>query len=162
MGNLVRLDRVFCFQDQISFLIPHEWVEGDVEDPDDYLYHAPGTDSGWLRLSLNTLCGVKNPEERLSLLEQKWIADPKAHVFREEESGNLIAKSEKASTQDGLPIHLYFWHVANVALPDQIQEAVFSYTILRDRRDEPETVETVKLVERLVSAASFSRRQSIQ
>jgi hypothetical protein len=50
----VRLDRVFTFGDQLSFLIPHDWVEAD-EEPDHYLYHAPNADSGWLRVSLITL-----------------------------------------------------------------------------------------------------------
>ena len=49
-----RLDRVLTFGDQLSFLIPYEWVEGEGE-PDHYLYHAPNADSGWLRVSLITL-----------------------------------------------------------------------------------------------------------
>jgi hypothetical protein len=40
MGETIRLDRVFLFRNQISFLIPHDWVEGDGQD-DFYLYHAP-------------------------------------------------------------------------------------------------------------------------
>ena len=36
----VRPDRVFTFGDQLSFLIPHDWVEAD-EEADHYLYHAP-------------------------------------------------------------------------------------------------------------------------
>jgi hypothetical protein len=40
MEDIIRLDRVSIFRDQLSFLIPRHWVEGESEE-DCYLYHAP-------------------------------------------------------------------------------------------------------------------------
>jgi hypothetical protein len=36
MGNVTRLDRVSVFGNTLSFLIPHDWIEGQSED-DHYL-----------------------------------------------------------------------------------------------------------------------------
>ncbi|HWO33286.1 MAG TPA: hypothetical protein VNO32_31185, partial [Candidatus Acidoferrum sp.] len=131
MGDGIRLDRVFVFQDQLNFLISHDWVEGDTEDKGDYLYHAPETDSGWLRVSLITLkLGDEPPHERLLRLQGDWLEDPNVAVYVEEESGNIIKKWDKDSMEDGDLIHVCHWCVANVVSPIIVMEAVFTYTIL--------------------------------
>jgi len=62
MGYVTRLDRVRVFGDALTFLIPHEWIEGQSED-DHYLYHLPEAESGWLRVSL---ISIEVPKENLS------------------------------------------------------------------------------------------------
>jgi hypothetical protein len=150
MRNVTRLDRVWIFGDAVSFLIPHEWVQGESED-DHYLYHLPETESGWLRVSLIT---VKVLPENLS---QRFnnIFEPKRNATVEEQTGNRVCTWEKDSEEDGVPIHLYYWKVANVVPPDLIREAVFSYTVLSDCTDREETKEMVDLIGQLVSQAEF-------
>jgi hypothetical protein len=142
-----RLDEVFIFGERVRFLIPHEWVEGDEEGNDTYLCHAPNSDSGWLRVSLITV-NTNEPEERL----ERLFADS-GGWFISEKTGNYVERSEKRSHEDGSDIHIYYWKVANVVLPDRVLEAVFSYTILAARCEELETKETVALVGQLVSEA---------
>jgi hypothetical protein len=149
MNKQIRLDEVGIFGEKIRFLIPHEWVEGEDEDST-YLYHAPETDSGWLRVSLITV-NTNEPAERL----QQLFADSEDLTISEK-NGNYVDRSEKRSHEDGNDIHIYYWKVANVVLPDRVFEAVFSYTILAERREEIETQETVKLVGQLVAEAKFS------
>ncbi len=162
MAETIRLDRVFAFRNQISFLIPHDWVEGDASE-DFYLYHAPDTESGWLRVSLTTLALTKEtPSERLQRLQDKWLEDEGVGVFHEEEKGNLLKKWEKDSVENGEPIHLYYWSVANKVEPDSVLVALFSYAILSDRMNEPDTIGTVNLVEELVSMTQFSEPHVIQ
>lgn len=99
MGKHLRLDEVSTFGDKLRFLIPHEWVER--EDGDDlYVYHAPDADSGWFRVSLNTLKVVVGPEQRL-----REIVKDGAYVL-DESTGNWVKFWEKPSEEDGVPIHL--------------------------------------------------------
>jgi len=162
MGDAIRLDRVFLFQDQISFLIPHEWEEEDIPDTDHYLYCPPGTDSGWLRVSLITQRGIECPTDELLSHQEDWLDDGTVRVFREEKSGNLIKKWQKTSIENGEPIYLYYWSVANAILPDKLLQAVFSYTILADRRATRENTDTVELLDELICGATFGPPLTIQ
>jgi hypothetical protein len=149
--RIVQLDRVFLFGDKVSFRIPHEWVESNEKD-DHYLYHAPKAESGWLRVSLLTLKTVSgDPRKRL-----KRVFSSKKNVYREESTGNLISASEKDSEEAGASIHLYYWRVGNVVPPDQICEAVFSYTVLSKCVRDLKTRRMVELIRDLVSQAEFS------
>jgi hypothetical protein len=149
MEKSIRLDEVSVFGGKVRFLIPHEWVEGE-DEGNTYLYHAPETDSGWLRVSLITV-NTNEPAERL----QQLFADSDDLTISEK-NGNYVNRSEKSSQGNGNDIHIYYWKVANVVLPNRVLEAVFSYTILAEKRNEMETHETVKLVGQLVAEAIFS------
>jgi hypothetical protein len=151
MESITSLDRVFVFGDRVSFLIPHEWIEQTSEN-DHYLYQRPETDSGWLRVSLLT---IKTVRETPSQCLQRMFAN-RDGVSVEEQTGNMVSASEKDSEEEGVKIHLYYWGVANIAPPDAVCEAVFSYTILLDRIKEAETVFTVKVIGQLASQAEFS------
>lgn len=150
MKKQIRLDEVGVFSEKLRFLIPHEWVEVDDGADNVYLYQAPPTDSGWLRVSLITL-NTNEPEERL----QRLFADS-GDIFISEKRGNYVESSEKHSHENGNDIHIYYWKVANVVLPDRVLEAVFSFTILAEKKEETESRETVKLVGDLVSETLFS------
>jgi hypothetical protein len=148
-----RLDRVFPFEEKLSFLIPHEWT-GEY-DTDHYLYQAPNTDSGWLRVSLITLT---NPgecsKERLSeLLNER--AQKEAGEFHE--SGeNIVVAWKQPSEENGSPICNYWWAVGYSFASNLARETLFSYTILGERSEETETRETVSLIGRLVADAQFT------
>ncbi len=149
MNQQIRLDEVGVFGEKIRFLIPHEWVEGEDEE-NTYLYHAPETHSGWLRVSLITI----NSDEPAERLQQLFTDSDDLTIS--EKNGNYVDRSEKISHEDGNDIHIYYWKVANVVLPNCVLEALFSYTILAERRDQIQTQETVKLVGQLVAEAILS------
>jgi hypothetical protein len=152
--NEVRLDRVFTFADQLSFLIPHEWIEVE-DEPDTYMYHAPNADSGWFRVSLIT---SKNPTSKDKL--RNLIAErAEKECGRVYESGdNIVVAWERLSEQDGVPICLCWWVVAHCFESGLGHEAIFSYTILRQHRQDPQTMERISLLAQLVSAAEFAER----
>jgi hypothetical protein len=145
--GIQRLDEVSIFGEKVRFLIPHEWVEDESEE-DTYLYHAPEAKSGWLRVSLITV-RTDTPEERLRGL----FSD--SEYFTSEQQGNLVARSEKQSRENGAQIYIYYWQVANAVQPNRVFQAVFSYTVLADKCEEPETQKSVELVGDLVSEAVF-------
>lgn len=157
MGDAIRLDRVFVFADQLSFLIPHDWVKGEAEH-DHYLYHAPDTDSGWLRVSLVSL-KVKDqpPSERLDRLYKKWRQEHGDAVYVEEETQNVVRVRENDSVEAGSGAYVYYWYVANSSMPDLVHEAVFTFTILKKRIEESKTKDMVALIWNLVTHAQFSQ-----
>ena len=150
----VRLDRVFTFGDQLSFLIPHEWIE-DEEKGDHYIYHAPNADSGWLRVSLLTL---KSPgrasKERVREFLAKRARKRQADLY--EVGDNVIVAWVESSEEEGTPIYNYWWAVGPNVDPNLSHEALFSYTILRERRDDVTTQETLDLLAELVAGARFA------
>ena len=156
MEESVRLDRVFVFNDQLNFLIPHDWVEGDADDDGTYLYHAPGTESGWLRISLITSRLKENPAERLDEKHEEWRLEYGESVSFDSGTGNLVRVKEAESIEADSGAYIYFWYVVHSVLPDRLVEAVFTYTILKDRKDDPDTREEVNLLDSLVRLACFS------
>jgi hypothetical protein len=149
MGKIKRLEKVSIFGGKLSFLVPHEWVETVEEDH--YLYHEPDTESGWLRVSLITVrVSEEVPAQRL-----KRHFDSTDNVTVERQTRNLVSFSEKDSEDEGVSIHLYYWKVANVVLPDMLCEAVFSYTVRLDRVNAENTRAAAKLIGELVSRADF-------
>ena len=151
----IRLDRVSTFGDQLSFLIPHDWIEAD-EHSDSYLYHAPNTDSGWFRVSLLTLKGTgKSSPEKIRTLLAERARKENGSLY--ERADNIVVAWEQISEEDGVPICNCWWAVARSLSPDLAKEALFSYTVVRDRRHEPETREMVSLIANLVADARFAQ-----
>jgi hypothetical protein len=153
----IRLDRVFPFNEKLSFLIPHEWTEE--YDTDHYLYQAPNTDSGWLRVSLVTLTKPgKCSKARLSELINERAQQEAGELY--ESGDNIVAAWRQLSEEDGSPICNYWWVVAHSFGPNLAREALFSYTILRERSEDTEALETVSLMGRLVADAQFPEPKS--
>jgi hypothetical protein len=150
----VRLDRVFTFGNQLSFLIPHEWVEE--EEADHYLYHAPNADSGWLRVSLLTLRSPgKGSREQLRTILAERSRKSRGDLY--ESRDNIIVAWEEMSEEDGVPICNYWWAVGHSHGLDMGHEALFSYTVVRKYRDDSKTHETVALLAKLVADARFAQ-----
>jgi len=148
--TIKRLDAVSIFNDKLTFLIPHEWIEVESDENDVYQYQLPDATSGFFRVSLITGNG---PAEKLRKSFQKEHGNVEVNPT----TGNFIARSEKASTQDGTRIHIYYWFVGGSVAPNVIREAVFSYTVLADLGDDSETESDVKTIGQLVAGARFDR-----
>ena len=151
MSNTRRLDEVSIFNDKLTFLIPHEWIEVESGEDGSYLYQVADALSGWFRVSLITQNDVVNPAVRLKDL---FSQDPNVAVNKT--TGNLIRRSDKETTEDGSRIHIYYWFVGSIVLPKKVCEAVFSYTVLADLTNTDETQSEVALLGQLVSEARFN------
>jgi hypothetical protein len=152
MREVSRLDQVFTFGDTLSFLIPHEWVEGESGHEGTYLYHYLNPDSGWLRVTLLTSKGPGDPAERVQELLRK-----KKDFWVDEKTGNLVNSYEKDIEQDGDLLHIYYWLVGNFVPPDLVHEAVFSYTILREKANDEENKAMINVLSQVLPRADFYR-----
>jgi hypothetical protein len=151
MSKVRRLDEVAIFNQRLSFLIPHEWIEVDSGDVGTYLYQLPDPPSGWFRVSLVTTKGVANPVERL-----RQLFSESGNVEVNETTENLIRRSEKDTVEDGYRLHIYYWFIGGCVAPDMVCEAVFSYTVLADWLDRDETQSEVRLLNQLIGKARFN------
>lgn len=152
MREFSRLDQVFTFGDKLSFLIPHEWVEGESGEDGTYLYHYPDADSGWLRVTLLTSKGPGDPAERVQELFRK-----KKDFWVDEKTGNLVNSYEKDIEQEGDLLRIYYWLVGNFVPPDLVHEAVFSYTILREKANDEENQAMINVLSQVLPRADFYR-----
>lgn len=150
MQGVTRLDEITLFNGKLTFLIPHEWQE-IVEGEDLYCYGQPGASLGWLRVSLNTtMASQETSAETLNkIVEGKNAA-------RNERTGNCVWTRERNTKEDGVPIHLFYWFVVNVAGSSLVREAIFSYTVLEDRKNEEETQSLVELIAQIAGLARFN------
>jgi hypothetical protein len=148
--TISRLDSVSIFNDKLTFLIPREWIEVESEENDFYAYQLPDATSGFFRVSLITANGLAE-----KFRQTFWNEHEDAEV--NSTTGNFVARSEKASTQDGTPIHIYYWYVAGCVAADLFREAVFSYTVLADSVSEIGTQSDVEIIGQLVADARFDR-----
>ncbi len=151
MSTARRLDEVSIFNDRVTFLIPHEWIEVESGDNGSYQYQVPDTQSGWFRAFLITMKDVAKPAERLEKLFREYD-----EVVSNEVTGNLIRRSEKDTVQDGEKLHIYYWFVGGCVAPNMVCEAVFSYTVLSDLAGNIDTRSEVKLIDQLVCNARFN------
>jgi hypothetical protein len=103
-----------------------------------------------------------NSQKRLQRLEEAWLEDDRVSVFREQQAGNVFERWEKDAIEEDAPLHLYYWSVANAVMPNLVQVALFSFTILKARMNERATIDAVGLVEELVCAALFSAPHIVQ
>ena len=143
-----RLDAVSIFNDKLSFLIPHEWIEVESDENDVYEYQLPNATSGFFRVSLITANG---PAEKLRHLFENKHGNVEVNPV----TGNFVARSEKATTQDGTRIHIYYWFVAGCLGANLIREAVFSYTVLADLVDKSDNQSDIEIIGKLVADARF-------
>jgi len=146
-----RLDRVFIFGDQLSFLIPHEWVESDDEGKN-YLYHAPNADSGWLRVSLISIKKGCFPKDLRSLLNERALSE-NGRLY--DSGNNIVVAWEKKSHEDGNPIINFWWAVGQYHEPTLSHEVMISFTVMADREKDAQTIETVALLTQLVAKSEL-------
>jgi hypothetical protein len=151
MSEVRRLDEVTIFNDTLSFLIPHEWIEVESGEDGTYLYQAPDSPLGWFRVSLITIGNLASPADRLATL----FSDQE-NVSAIENTGNLIARKEKDSEEDGTPIHIFYWFVGGCVPPNSVCEAVFSYTVEAITLESDDVKSEVALLGQLVSKARFN------
>ncbi len=146
-----RLDEVTIFNNKLTFLIPHEWIEAESGEDGTYLYQVAEAQSGWFRVSLITTKGVANPAKRLRKLFAEY-----ENVNANEATGNLIWRSEKDTVEEGDRLHIYYWFVGGCVPPDMVCEAIFSYTVLANFLNSDETQSEVRLLNQLVGRARFN------
>jgi hypothetical protein len=149
-----RLDRVYTYEDQVSFLIPHEWEE--IDDADDhYCYEEPGDEGGigWLRVSLICTKGDGCAQRETHRLKQDGNAEGRQFWAKGE---NLVQHWREFSEREGDPLCNHYWSVTRAFPPNEVKKVVFTYTVPSQRIHEIRTQQIISLLSEKLSESAFS------
>jgi hypothetical protein len=134
-----------------TFRVPADWL-GEYEDAGGATFYADEPDSGALRLNVLTFEAPSRPSAADLL---RAVEGPRrtAELLP---TGNALATYAEDATEDGVPLQLFYWEVANGVDPSHVRLAVFSYTVLRERRDLPEVAAEIAMLDREIRRTAFA------
>ena len=136
----------------IEFRIPSGWKE-EYSDMDGGTFYDPRPDSGTLRLKVTTATRPDEaPKSAASVLED--LVRSQVDLLPNQ---NALAKFDQSATEDGRKIKIFYWLLSNVIAPVHVRVANFSYTILTDQDGNPTVAEEIRMLDREIRAAVFSR-----
>jgi hypothetical protein len=134
----------------VRFRIPADWREEYGEDGGGTFYPERER-AGTLRLSILTFEGPDIPgrEELLRALRRggvpEWLP-----------TGNALAAYTSEAEENGVPLTVSFWELANGVAPRHLRVAVFSYTVETADATSAEVQADIKLLDAEIRAATFA------
>lgn len=140
----------------VTFTVPSHWLEEYERDGGGTFYeNAPNT--GTFRLNVIT---AKSPtvigkDGAFQFLQSLKSVTPES--IRRLPNGNAIATSVQHSAEQGQPITLFWWHVANPVPPFHMRTANFSFSVLSSREDTAQTKSEIELLTKSIENAVFSQ-----
>ncbi len=144
----------------VTFRIPSHWRE-EYSDMEGATFFADRPDAGTLRLKL-TLMSAPRPVQRDSgidvlrgPLDQLTNAGVKVKT-RHRKDGNASLSYEDSAIEEGTPLTIIYWVVANPLPPRHVRVANFSYTVLARLRNDPKVKSELKMLEAEIEAATFA------
>ena len=154
----LRLDRVFTFGDQLSFLIPHDWEDLD-EAGDHYCYADP--DRAWLRVSLITSTGSgKGSEAEISRTELQNAEKNGRMLYKIGQ--NLVTSWKEYSEREGEAVTNHNWTVVRGISDDVRKAAIFTYTVPASRPKTRRNEALTEFIGELVSQSKFPPADPIE
>jgi hypothetical protein len=113
----------------VSFRIPSDWVE-EYEADGGGVFYADKPDSGTLRLNVMTLRSPSPIDARATHELLLPRAQSRGLSVRPLPGGNAAISYSEAAAEDGVPLMIHYWEVANAVPPFHARLAAFSYTTL--------------------------------
>jgi len=148
----------------VRFRIPAHWIE-EYEPEGGGTFYEEGPDTGTLRLNVLTFESkqadrMKSPSDFLSTYVKEL---PDAEIIARTDGNASLAFwkfHERDEEEPALAIR--YWQVANRVLPLHMRLAVFSYTMLRSRKDDPRFIGEVRMIADEVRRCTFAEQLGIQ
>ena len=141
------------FQDGlVVFAVPATWLEeyDDVEGTGTYYDDSPET--GTLRLSV---LSVRAPANLSTVSPADAIRAAGTQALELLPSGAALTKSVSRTSENGVPITLHHWRVAQTVGPNSVRIAIFSYTVASSREGSQSTDAEIAQVEQSVRGVIF-------
>lgn len=105
----------------VVFSIPKSWIE-EYEPEGGGTFYKRGADTGTLRLNV---ISARSPRRVTAVQALNDIGSSSAVAFG---NGNALAKGVSRTTEQGRPITMFWWRVANVLEADHLRIASFTYS----------------------------------
>jgi hypothetical protein len=139
----------------LRFRIPAGWHE-EYEEDGGGTFHSGDERSGTLRLSILTFegPGIPGREELLRTLSRggvpEWLP-----------TGNALAAYTSEAEEDGVPLTVSFWELANGVAPRHLRLAVFSYTVETADATSAAVQADLRLLDAEIRAATFANELGV-
>jgi hypothetical protein len=144
----------------VTFRIPSHWRE-EYSDVEGGMFYEDRPDSGTLRLTIilatapRQLHSDSGMDLLLVLIDQlKRAGRQCTKAVRSD--GNAVLKYLEAGLEQGIPLTIFYWVVANPLPPLHARIATFSFTIPTIWRNEPRVRRDLEMLEAEIEAATFS------
>src|SRR5262245_13890714 len=139
----------------VRFRIPADWIEEYDEDGGGTFYEDR-PESGTLRLNVLTFAsshplGSAAAVDALLPRGAKYSAAPELLP-----DGNALIRYGVTALEDGQPIYIEWWEVANPVPPKHLRIALFSFTILEEQRTQSAFADAIEAIDGEVRCAEFS------
>lgn len=138
----------------IRFSLPKHWIE-KYEANGGGIFYEDKADAGTLRLSVITAKAPRKIDNKSARTALESFSDAKPKDIKDLINGNALATIVEQSTEDGTPITLYWWYVANAVPPQHIRIAAFSYTVATAKKQTLQTRADLKFLDESIQKARF-------
>src|ERR1044071_337637 len=122
----------------IRFSLPKHWIE-KFEPDGGGMFYEDKPDAGTLRLSVITTKAPSKIDNKSTRSALETFPDVKPGDVNDLRNGNAFVSIVERTTEDGTPITLYWWYIANAVPPQSIRIAAFSYTVTTAKEQSPQT-----------------------
>jgi hypothetical protein len=133
----------------VKFRIPADWVE-NYEPEGGGEFFEDGHDTPTLRLNVLTMQGPAATSETAADALKKY-----GPVERRND-GTALVRYSKQVDEEGTPIRIRYWQIAQPLPPRHLRILVFSLTSLESEEDAPALKATLALLESEIAAAELA------
>ncbi|HEY8203857.1 MAG TPA: hypothetical protein VIF81_03940 [Pyrinomonadaceae bacterium] len=138
----------------VTFRIPSNWRE-EYEPEGGGTFYDDNPDSGTLRLNVITakapmpITAQSGPDILAGLVRASEIAESLPNNC-------ALARYEQRTEEQGHPIHITYWSIAQPLPPSHARVATFSYTMRAHQRNDPHFQAELDMLDREIRAVTFA------
>lgn len=144
-----------AFQDDmIKFSIPKNWIADSAPDGSGVFYED-GPETGTLQLNIITARSPKPISDKTAFEELTKLTGDKAESIEQLPNGNALSSSVRRDSEQGKPMTVFWWYLANTVRPDKMRLALFSYTVASAQETSTATKRDVQMIADSIKNAKF-------
>ena len=141
----------------VRFRIPTDWVE-EYEDAGGGTFYKPGDNTGTLRLEV--LGGTTPPGKvaTAAYLAELLASDAAKYGVATIPVGEnaVMVRYNMPAEERGQPLKIRTWRIFQALPPSTLRHALFTYTVLADKFDQPGSVAEMELLDREIAALELA------
>jgi hypothetical protein len=141
----------------VRFRIPAAWSE-EYEEAGGGTFYLPGADTGTLRLNVMTLQGRAGKPVTAGSAVEVLSASAEKYGVSVQPLREAVAmiRYDLSTAEQGKPLLIRYWQLAQALPPAHVRVVVFSYTSLSERATAPGFDAEVSSIEQEIIAAEFA------
>src|SRR5262245_38569515 len=137
----------------VTFRIPAHWVE-EYEEEGGGTFYDEDSDTGTLRLSTLLLSSNDPVTARTAWSILEGRKEPTKSDIIDLGKGNAMVRYVHEAEEDGVPLSIHYWEIANPVPPRHVRVALFSFTV--DAAAAEDVVEQLALIDRELRHCEFA------